>query len=280
MKFTASTVAALCLSNTAVAAPFTHVRRTAFERRSSRGSPLHQRRTGVPLAVNFTSMEDRVQFGHQRNIQYSSNWAGAVQVSSGITQVHGVANFPNIAAPKNGGSQGQYGGSAWIGIDGDTCQSAILQTGMDWVVDGNTTQYSVWYEWLPEYSYSFDIEVNPGDSIAMRVVAHNKTAGTAFLHNTSNGQKVSHTFHGQQALCLENAEWIVEDFEVSGSGGQPALIPFAKFDPVSFTNASFHQGSTKNGINGSTILDIEQNGQVVTKCRTHGADTLRCHYVD
>ena len=279
MKFISSMAGILFLSSTVVAAPFTHVRRTTFERRFPRGLSS-QSRTGVPLAVNFTTMEDRIRIGPQRDIQYSSNWAGAVQVGSGITQVSGIANFPHIAIPKEGNNKDQYGGSAWIGIDGDTCQTAILQTGMDWVVEGNTTQYSVWYEWLPEYSYNFDMTVNPGDSIRMKVVAHNKTSGTALIHNESTGQKVSHTFNGQQALCLENAEWIVEDFEISGSNGQPQLIPFAKFDPVTFTKASFHKGNTKHGVNGSTILDIEQSGNVVTKCRTHGAETIRCTYVD
>lgn len=52
-------------------------------------------------------------------------------------------------------------------------------SGVDWVIQGGQAQYAAWYEWLPEYSYDFDITVNPGDSIHMKVVANSNTSGTA-----------------------------------------------------------------------------------------------------
>ncbi|KAF4500527.1 glycosyl hydrolase family 43 [Fusarium agapanthi] len=37
--------------------------------------------------------------------------------------------------------------SAWVGIDGDTCQTAILQTGISFYADGS---FDAWYEWIPD----------------------------------------------------------------------------------------------------------------------------------
>ena len=39
------------------------------------------------------------------------------------------------------GSSGAHYASAWVGIDGDTCGNAILQTGVDFNVDGSTVGY-------------------------------------------------------------------------------------------------------------------------------------------
>ena len=39
------------------------------------------------------------------------------------------------------GGSGAYYASAWVGIDGDTCGNAILQTGLDFNVDGSSVSY-------------------------------------------------------------------------------------------------------------------------------------------
>jgi hypothetical protein len=60
-------------------------------------------------------------------------------------------------------------------------------------------------------------------------------------------------------LCEYNAEWIVEDFESNGS-----LVPFANFGTVTFTGAQATDSGSTVGPSGATIIDIEQNGQVLT----------------
>ena len=72
-----------------------------------------------------------------------SNWGGAILEGSGFTAASAVANVPK------GGGGSSAAGSAWVGIDGATCDSAILQTGFDWYGDGT---YDAWYEWYPEYA--------------------------------------------------------------------------------------------------------------------------------
>lgn len=150
--------------------------------------------------------------------------------------------------------------------------------GIDWYIENGQQKYEAWYEWLPEYSYTFDIAVNPGDQIKMEVEAKSTTGGSATITNLSTGKNVSHSFSGETALCETNAEWIVEDFEIVGSDGQGSLIPFAKFGNVTFSNASYTHGNTTSGVNGSTLLDIQQGGKVLTKCGTPGSSTVQCSY--
>lgn len=92
--------------------------------------------------------------------------------------------------------------------------SAILQTGVDFLIEGTETEYAAWYEWYPDYSYDFDnFDVSPGDVITATVKATSKTAGTATIENQSTGDSVTHTFSDEASLgslCLTNAEWIVE----------------------------------------------------------------------
>ena len=71
--------------------------------------------------------------------------------------------------------------AAWVGIDGDTCQTAILQTGVSFYGDGT---FDAWYEWIPDYSHSFaNFGISAGDQIRMTVDASSKTTGVAILEN-------------------------------------------------------------------------------------------------
>lgn len=107
----------------------------------------------------------------------------------------------------------------------------------------------------------------------MTVTAKSTTSGTATLDNLSTGQTVSHSFSGESAaLCETNAEWIVEDFE-SGS----SLVPFADFTTITFTDASAVCGGSTVGTSGTDILDIRQNGQVLTSCSASGSQ-VSCTY--
>jgi hypothetical protein len=71
-------------------------------------------------------------------IDYSSNWAGAVLIGSGFTSVTGTFEVPT---PTTEGS-----GAAWVGIDGDTNPSAILQAGVEWTLSDGAVTYNAWYE--------------------------------------------------------------------------------------------------------------------------------------
>lgn len=198
--------------------------------------------------------------------QYSSNWAGAVQIGTGFTVVSGTITVPSVY---NG--DGNSAASAWVGIDGDTCQTAILQTGVSFYGDGS---YDAWYEWIPDYSYSFsNFALKAGDQIRMTVDASSKTTGVATLENLTTGKKVTHSFtNTPSTLCETNAEWIVEDFQEGNN-----LVPFADFGTVTFTNAYATGSKGKITPSGSTIIDIKQGSSVLTDCSASSSG-VTCSY--
>ncbi|CAJ2506535.1 Uu.00g006650.m01.CDS01 [Anthostomella pinea] len=262
MKFTAVASALLC-ANIAAAAPGTAARREREVQRS-----INRRTNTLQPAVGALELPNGNGTAH---VEYSSNWAGAVLIGTGYTSVTGTIVVPTPSKP-SGSSSGTYSGSAWVGIDGDTCGTAILQTGIDFTISGSTVSYDAWYEWYPDYAYDFSgIPISAGDSITMTVTATSKKAGTAVIKNNTTGKTVTHSFSSEtNQLCEENAEWIVEDYE-SGS----SLVNFADFGTVTFTGASVNGGT---GVSGATIIDIEQNSKVLTSCSTSGSSEVVCSY--
>ncbi|RPD55203.1 acid proteinase [Lentinus tigrinus ALCF2SS1-7] len=198
--------------------------------------------------------------GNTTHPEFSSNWSGAVLVAGANTfkSVTGTFTVPTPREPSGG--SGTHSASAWVGIDGDTCGNAILQTGIDFTVSGSSTSFDAWFEWFPDFAHDFTgITVRPGNSITVSVTATSLTGGTATIVNHSTGQTVSHTFSGQPALCQENAEWIVEDFSEGGG-----LVPLANWGTVTFTGVSAGTSSGTTTPAGATIIDMEQNGRVLT----------------
>lgn len=123
------------------------------------------------------------------------------------------------------------------------------------------------------------ITVSEGDSILMTVVATSKTSGTATIENLTTGVTVSETFTDvtDGSLCEYDAEWIVEDFEEC-TGSSCELVPFADFGTVTFTDVSAVQSGSTVTPADATIIDIEQNNQVLTSCSA-SASEVTCTYV-
>ncbi|KUI52921.1 Aspergillopepsin-2 [Cytospora mali] len=202
------------------------------------------------------------------DVSYSTNWAGAVQIGTGYDSITGTIEVPTPSVPSGGSSTKQYAASAWVGIDGDTCTTAILQTGVDFYAGRGGVSFDAWYEWYPDYAYTFSgFSISAGDTIVMTADATSKKAGSVTLENTTTGKTVTHSFSAESdELCEYNAEWIVEDFE---SGLK--LVPFADFDTVTFSDCS-------PSVSGSTIMDIRQSGSVLTSCSTSGTTKVTCEY--
>lgn len=89
----------------------------------------------------------------------------------------------------------------------------------------------------------------------MAVTKTSSTGGVTTFDNLSTGVTKSHTFTGQAdgTLCGKNAEWIVEDYNVS-EGGSSGLVPFANFGTVTFSSASAIVGGTTETL-GSANAD-------------------------
>ncbi|EKM56252.1 uncharacterized protein PHACADRAFT_253281 [Phanerochaete carnosa HHB-10118-sp] len=204
---------------------------------------------------------------NETHTEYSENWAGAVLNSGADTYKSVTATF-TIPTPKEpSGSSGSHAASAWVGIDGDTCDTAILQTGLDFTIDGGEVSFDAWYEWYPDYAYDFSgISFSVGDSVTLTVTASSTTSGTAVITNNSKGKTVTQKITSGSALCEQDAEWIVEDFEEGDS-----LVPLANFGTVTFTGASAKTGSGSVGPSGANTIDIQQGNSVLTSVSTSGS---------
>ncbi|KAF7976446.1 hypothetical protein HWV62_6685 [Athelia sp. TMB] len=252
----------LLLASMALAAPSSSSRHASrLDRRANRqGQP--NRRISSPATTTASNAS---------HVQYSDNWAGAVfdsYPSGTFTAVTGTFTVPTPS-----GSSGAA--SAWVGIDGDTCESAILQTGVDFTVTDGFVSYDAWYEWYPDYAYDFSgIDISAGDQITLTVTASSEYTGTAVIENKSSGQTVTKHIVSLSSLCEENAEWIVEDFEEGSS-----LVPFADFGTVEFTGASATTTAGKSiGPVGATTIDIQQD--LITKTSVSiGLNSVTVKYV-
>ncbi|PPQ69984.1 hypothetical protein CVT26_013271 [Gymnopilus dilepis] len=250
MVYAIAILSNLLLASAALAAPSRLEQRLARRRAGRQSQPIRLLDSGLESLASNTS-----------HVEYSSNWAGAVwdtYPSGTFTSVTGTFTVPTPS-----GSSGAA--SAWVGIDGDTCGNAILQTGVDFTISNGRVSYDAWYEWYPDYAYDFSgITIKAGDQIKLTVTASSTKAGTAVIQNLSTGKTVTKSLTSSAALCEENAEWIVEDFEEGSS-----LVPFANFGTVTFTNAvaTTKSGSTV-GPSGATTIDIKQNNQVLTSVST------------
>ncbi|TVY39699.1 Scytalidopepsin B [Lachnellula occidentalis] len=262
MKFATNILSALLCAEAALAlVPASRSEARHLARRQSRG-----RRTAPFRNATVT------EFSPDATVQ--SNWGGAILESTGFTEVSATAN-----APKGSGAS-TAAGSAWVGIDGATCQTAILQTGFDWYGDGT---YDAWYEWYPNNAADFTgFTISEGDDIKMSVTATSKTSGSATMENMTTGKKVTQTFTDETAgsLCLTDAEFIIEDFEEcdsSGSNCEP--VAFAAFSPaVAFSDCSATANGESVALSSGTITEVEVDSKDLTKCSTSGT-TLTCSYV-
>ena len=173
------------------------------ERAAARFNRRSRDRHSNPLQAS--SLEDlRIADANQSHVSYSSNWAGAVLIGSGYKSVTGTITVPTPKKPTGGSSTTQYAASAWVGIDGDTCSSAILQTGVDFLIQGSSVSFDAWYEWYPDYAYDFsNFPVKAGDQIKMTVTATSTGGGSAVLQNLSTGKSVTKTFSG------ESNKWVI-----------------------------------------------------------------------
>lgn len=174
-----------------------------------------------------------------------------------------------------GSTDGEYAASAWVGIDGNTYSTAILQTGLDLTVStSGAVSYDAWYEWNPGYAMNFDLTISVGDvsahssllitkltslqAISMYVNATTTASDSATIENLTTGKAVTKSLTSTSALGSENAEWIVEDFEEGDS-----LIAFADFGNVTFTDCVAATSESSEGVSAATILDIENTSDEV-----------------
>ncbi|KAL2844468.1 peptidase A4 family-domain-containing protein [Aspergillus pseudodeflectus] len=208
-------------------------------------------------------------------IAYSNNWAGAVREKppAGGPYTAVSATFTVPAPTAVPGNTGMQAGSAWVGIDGDTYPSAILQTGVDFYIENGQIHNDAWFEWFPDYAYDFNLGVNTGDVIVAMVQAFSPSEGIAVIENQSTGEKATQTVRAPKAeatLAGQNADWIVEDFQSGDS-----MVALADFGSVTFTGCEAQaQNGEILGLNGATIIELKQKNKVLTEVTVQGDEMM------
>jgi len=267
MLFAASLLSYALLATTALAAPGLESRLARRREGAHLSGPMRPATGGITNLIS----------GNNSHVAFSSNWAGAAFESAAGTykSVTGTFVVPTPKVPSGKSTSGTYAASAWVGIDGDTCGSAILQTGIDFTITSGRVSFDAWYEYFPDFAHDFTgITISAGNTIKLTVTASSATAGTATIQNVSTGQTVSKALTSTAKLCFENAEWIVEDFEEGSS-----LVPFANFGTVTFTGAqATTQSGSVVGPSGSVLIDIEQGSTVLTSVSS-GTSSVTVTYV-
>ncbi|KAJ3727060.1 acid proteinase [Lentinula raphanica] len=266
MMFSAAFLVQALLASAVFAFPSSKERLAS--RRARRSGDVARTRQSKPVNV-VTSPQVAAIAGNASHPEFSSNWAGAVLVASTATYKSVTGTF-TVPTPKSTGGSQEQCASAWVGIDGDTCDTAILQTGVDFCVSGSATSFDAWYEFFPADSFDFSgFSVSAGDSITVTATVISTTEGTLTIKNNSKGTTATKTVTSSSRLCETNAEWIVEDFEEC-EGNDCELVPFANFGTVEFTSASATTSSGTVTPAGATIFDIEQNS-VLTSVSQSGS---------
>ncbi|GJE98822.1 peptidase A4 family-domain-containing protein [Phanerochaete sordida] len=202
-------------------------------------------------------------------------WAGAVINAPQGTFTSVSASFTVPAPQEPAGLTGFHAASAWVGIDGDSCQNAILQTGADFHINGGRMSYNAWYEWWPADSVYLGsaLPVSAGDVLYLNVTAFSPTRGVFTITNTNTGATSTKKLASKHALCMQDADWIVEDY------GDTA-VPFANFGDVVFTGATaLTADGGVQGLAEAYLMNIEQNDVVLTSVAVDG-DSLTVSYVD
>jgi hypothetical protein len=270
----------LLLSNALFATAIFALPSTLAERHARRRAA--RLRGSQPLVVlNTEEKEDIVSGNDTAHIQYSSNWSGAVLNSPPSGQTfNGVSGRFTVPKPTKGtGTASSLSASAWAGIDGSTYGNAILQAGTDFTISSSgAVSYDSWYEWFPDYAHDFsNFAMSAGDVIAVSIVASSSSKGTVTLTNESTGKSVSKTLSAPDSSATlggQNAEWIVEDFGVNGS-----LVSIVDFGTVTFTDCVATTRNESLGLSGATVIEIAQNGQVVTNVTIESSSSVEIQYV-
>ncbi|KAG8169962.1 hypothetical protein KVR01_000707 [Diaporthe batatas] len=221
----------------------------------------------------------------QIKIHPSRNWAGAMNSdppSGRFAAAKMRFTLPGLLrADVVQPAADYYAANAWVGIDGWSHQTAILQAGVVMQVNKTVSDelvFKPWFEWWPEPAVFFDIPMGPGDDIKIEVVMFNATSGKVLLENNSRGEWVIRKLmspHPDVPLAGKTVEWILEDFKLARGPNVP-LGDFGTLelrDCVAYTSADEKVGPdpsqpfwirqdnvtrARSAVNGSSVT-IEYN---------------------
>jgi Peptidase A4 family len=179
--------------------------------------------------------------------QTSTNWAGYVTSSPGLTFRHVSATWTMPAATCPAGTRSYE--ATWVGIGGyHTTSQALEQIGTESDCSKTGTPvYSAWYEIVPSASATIRIPIKPGDVMSASVHVTGHTVRMR-LTNVTRAISFTKTLHAAR-VDTTSADWIVEAPSSCNTRTCVAL-PLANFGTETFNNVST---TTTDGVTGTVV---------------------------
>lgn len=151
--------------------------------------------------------------------------------------------------------------------------AGLWQAGTYWTyVPGSGFVTTLFYEWLPGSVEVPNLIVKPGDTITIVLRATSTTSGSYTIINRTTGEKVSQSLSRQPEICLNSAEWIVEDNDLD-------VHPFPDYGTITFDAATYIMNGQTNYPSGSTSDALDSNGDQWADCST-AAQTVKCTWAE
>jgi len=228
-------------------------------------------RNGVPIPQSEIKLEPfefgRTHMGHATPAQVhrktrrtnaqanSNNWCGSVNTTPSTNQIkvaHGSFQHPTCTI-RSGATYPQAAAN-WVGIDGDSYTSALLQAGTVCKISSSSgvVTNQAWWQWVPSAAFTITtMPVAADDWFEVTLNTTSTTAAEITLSNLSQGQTYSINIQSGPTLARVNADWVVER-PYFGS----TLAGFPTFTDVWFDDAYATLASGSLGILGAKQYQI------------------------
>ncbi|SPQ26684.1 248a7ba7-3a8b-47c4-a326-e4e733eb4534 [Thermothielavioides terrestris] len=195
-------------------------------------------------------------------IATSANWCGSVNSAPSGNQIKTIhASFQHPSCSQRSGmSLYPQAEANWVGIDGDTYKSALLQAGTLCTIDNSTADatHLAWWQWVPSGAYAItslpgktEILLSPDDWIEVTIDTASDTEAEITIANLSQQQVYTMHIGTGPTLARVDADWVVERPYFDG-----ALAGFPTFTDVWFEEAYANLTSSSSSSLG--ILGAKQ----------------------
>jgi hypothetical protein len=172
----------------------------------------------------------------------------------------------------------------WVGIDGATGSTDVLQAGTEADVSCSNGYYQpsyyAWFEWYPDYEYEItNFPVAPGESLLVVVQATSPTTANVTFVDVQSNQYTVVGFSAPAGTRLtgNSAEWIVERPSINNTIGNLAnyglvwmTSEVAFLDNNLNTNTYDVAGTGGAGRNPYVVTMLDANGNPLANAFPQG----------
>ncbi|CAP61770.1 uncharacterized protein PODANS_4_9870 [Podospora anserina S mat+] len=196
-------------------------------------------------------------------ISSSANWCGAVNHSPTTNKIKSIHSFWQVpGCTKRTGQTYPQAAAVWIGIDGNTWPSALLQSGTVCKIDTSTSATSIsllihcsrheaWWQWVPDTAFTIST-MPPFFLPSFLPHDQNQHLFPSKFDNVSQDEQVIVNVTSGPTLARKDADWVVERPYYGSS-----LAGFPRFDTTWFEDSYATRTTGGNlGILGATQYQI------------------------